>query len=864
MLIGQSPRTGGSASGMLLGHSPRPGFAGSAPLLHGSVPLSQRVAVAWSNWRKRLRARLPPKFTLMHACVMAIAGGLVLFMVLSLLSLGLPLPLLPSSPAYSAADAAASLARVRAAIASPTAPDPRLSVAFAIPVGGRTERSAQLKSIIETLVAGGAPREQIFVFEDVRSRRDGLPSPKLRDTVARINADAVAEAQARGENIAASAVGQVQLIGSNVARNQPETREDFGIHLARHYKFMLDYIFVGDDGNSQDEDEDAQVAGTNAAGGKAAARRRFDFLTIIEDDLVLAPDTAKFFQQMSRVMRADPSLYCVAAHQDNAFMATSAEAERLLPASSSASAAPAIVDLGDFPFRRGNHFMAPGWMTSREIYLSVVRDRWLDEEGNYKFKAQLHLRNGHWDRFFDSLIGPDRDCIFPELPRIVHEGADGFTVSKKGQMELYSNLRLSQLDPFATDYGDLASLSREGYIALTHAFLSRARRLRVLEEWRHHRYAELVYTVPAQDDKDNQWNAPINEFFGLIGVGGYGGWEGYVKVRGIFRGAVFIRWGTNLVMLVGAYSPYMEQVASVPYSSSDADAAGRGVQVATTPTSQNNKGAGAAAAAVVAAATANVEETPRWPATRLQAEGCVDSSLLEHTVGHYTRFSLSAEHCALSCLHLGYPVAGVVGGEKCMCAAAVPSARQSDSYCSMTCVGAEAASRSTVARAVAVLKAPFQSRRQPNWPCGGPRGRASLYTLVSDATALEAGQAGPPSAESFQRAPPDAKFVMATEGQSCTEACAAIATDAVEQPGAFRCAENLFPLLHRSCATLRTLSGCAHCAEEKDIERGFATPGRDTSNNVCTLSKGKYVQCTRKPQPGYLRACVCTRAQRTD
>jgi hypothetical protein len=59
---------------------------------------------------------------------------------------------------------------------------------------------------------------------------------------------------------------------------------------------------------------------------------------------------------------------------------------------------------------------------------------WLDKNGQYHAAGRLHLRNGHWDRFFDSLVG-SRDCIFANTPRAVHRGAD---VDKKAQLELYS------------------------------------------------------------------------------------------------------------------------------------------------------------------------------------------------------------------------------------------------------------------------------------------------------------------------------------------------------------------------------------------------------------------------------------------
>ena len=106
------------------------------------------------------------------------------------------------------------------------------------------------------------------------------------------------------------------------------------------------------------------------------------------------------------------------------------------------------------------------------------------------------------------MIG-DRDCLFPELPRITHQGADGFTVSKRGQMELYSNLRLSQL-PVSVNYGDLSRLTRQGYIEETELFVRRAKRLHVLEEVRKYRHDKLVYVVPAADDKDDEWNAALH------------------------------------------------------------------------------------------------------------------------------------------------------------------------------------------------------------------------------------------------------------------------------------------------------------------------------------------------------------------
>ena len=478
-------------------------------------------------------------------------------------------------------------------------------------------------------------------------------------------------------------------------------------------------------------------------------------------------------------------------------------------------------------------------MTSRSVYTRLMRPRWLDAGGEYLFKEELHLRNGHWDRFLDSVVG-GLDCLFPEVPRIVHEGADGFTVSKRGQMELYSNLRLSNLDPRTSEYGDLSRLTHVGYRAQQEEFLASAITLTVPEEAVRYRNQRLVLRVPARDDKDSEWNALLNGYFGLIGVGGCGGFVGYVKVRGVFRGSVLLRWATNLLMLVGDYSPYASLVA--PPSRAD------------------------------------------WGLV-LKHEGCVRLSgpvpagrgpqLFQQDVPHYTRASVSPESCLLSCIHLGYELAGVsaaAAGSKCQCASsrggggssftqALAPAIVEPGLCADSCLGTDAHSalRSSIKQGV---KAVLGESR----PCGGGGAQGAYASLYSaDTYTSSSGQSRSTTAAHTALAaslspmqpglalipPEDAAYVAAGEGQSCTDACAM---------QGHQCAEALFPLLHRSCIGLQRLMQCSRCEEEEDIERGFATPGRvSRASDVCTLARGKYIQCSRQPTNGYLRACVCKR-----
>lgn len=684
--------------------------------------------------------------------------------------------------------------------------NPLTGVAFGIPVGGRTERSANLGRILTNLLQHTPPK-QIRIFEDVHSRPDKKGSDKIRELIERMNK----QYQQQHPTSPLSEIGEIQIIPTNIPREKPEDQTNFGIHLARHYKAMLDYMFIG-------EINDGSSLSTSPGNGPP-----YDHVVVIEDDLVLAEDFVKYFHEMSRLMHIDETLYCVAAHQDNAFLATSYE-EFSSPSYSSSSIAASekrAVDPLQFAFRRGNHFMAPGWMTSRRIYLNHIRDRWLDSQGEYKYSQELHLRNGHWDRFFDSLIR-ERDCIFPEVPRIIHEGADGFTVSKKGQMELYSNLRLSRL-PVDVDYGNLARLTVEGYRKDINEFISQATVLNVLEELNAHRSSKFVYVVPAQSDKDNEWNAVFNGFFGLIGVGGYGGWEGYVKVRGIWSGVVWVRYLNNLVLLVGTYSDFVwrvyERHSELTLAMTEAEVENKKVQV--------------------------------------EYNGCIPPSkqMFTHVLAHYTRASTTPQSCLSSCLLLGYDAAAITGGgRECKCGngsgagTILPDFRTAlvpDSHCDDTCLGS--ASTSLVK---SVVKKSMNLILGSQTKCGGNYGYASVYTLKRQ----DSGTYWHDRARIVRNNPPptieNVSFVAALPGESCTTAC--------QRSGKGECEEYLFPIMHRSCPILSHIMACTSCEEESDIERGFSTPGKSLSTlGVCSLSKGKYISCATKPSNDFVRACAC-------
>ena len=710
----------------------------------------------WWWWFRPRACYLVPAFILLIVAIQAIIAALHYQMAPTAPNTTSPSALdaaLPTSPTDSS-DAANQLPSVQSPINSY---DPQAHVAIAIPVGGRTERSQMLDQMLEVLIEGGALPHNIFVFEDILSRHN----QQLSEPVGAV-------AKARG----------VSVVASRVDRSRPEDGNNFGIGLARHYHFFLDYLLADS---------------TTANVVQLSPRGPYDFAVVIEDDLALSPDLVKYFFSMSRVMQADDSLYCAAAHQDNAFLGVHRDDEF-----DSAVHRQTALSSDQFDFRRGNHFMAPGWMTSRRIYTQVVRPKWLDAQLEYSHKGELHLRNGHWDRFFDSMIG-DKDCIFPELPRITHQGADGFTVSKRGQMELYSNLRLAQL-PVSVSYGDLSRLTKAGYIAETEQFIRAAKRLNVLEEIRDFRHAKLVYVIPADDDKDDQWNAPFNHFFGLIGVGGYGGYEGYVKVRGIFRGAVFVRWLTNLVLLVGEYSPYMAEVKAME----------------------------------------RVDD-----GLEISRVGCYKDDWerdMPYQVHHYTSLTNTPRRCLASCNLLGFQYAGLQKAE-CWCANSYGSKGQADdSQCGQECA---AVSRGLLSNLLTSREKKAEADKQQPTQCGSGF-MNSVYENVH-----------PETKDKYQKAlvaPAGVKYVKGEAGESCDEACARVGGEYG------RCDERYMPLIHRSCAALQSLFGaaeCAVCVDEDDPERGFATPALDVNGKKCLMSRGRYNRCNWQPPNGLIRACTC-------
>ena len=824
-----------------------------------------------------------------------------------------------------------------------------LSSAAAIPVGGRTQRLERLQALLRDLIAGGAGRGNIFIFEDDGSR-DG-PSPALA-SIARL--------------------WGVNLLQSHVRRLHPEPGELFGIHLARHYYYMMDTLLLPDD---------AALLQALSPPSATPSHLGYSAMVILEDDLKLAPDAVRFFLSMSTVMAADNSLLCVCAHADNAFYAATrsdtellmrhhhhaiaareaearlspqlqqqqrpvspqyqpqapllahaaepgkwkaqaglalrnvqdgallaaealadeaeegaaaaddddeeaeagfhAAAARLLPPSSSLL----TLSAAEFDFRRGQHFMAPGWMTSAAVYAGI-RAHWFDAAQSLPFKHRLDMPNGNWDAFMDSqAFHLGLECIFPEVPRVAHIGANGYTVSAAMQAELFDNLRLSSL-PASVDYGDLSRLTLPQYDRQLLRFMQRCTRVSAYDELRWYRRSELCLLLPTASDRDPLWGDLFSDYLGLVSIGGH---ANYGKQRGIHHGSVFVRWLSNLLLVVGAHGKL-----AAPFLQLHSDAA---EQTLLKLSASETDG--------ISSSDSGVLHTAPRSALSAQYIGCYQDDRQRRLLPRLLTFSpVTPLRCIQSCALRGYTLAAIEWGWECWCGQAENAAAfrslhsaesRADAQCDSSCV------RDWEEK---MRQAKAQERRGEAADGGGV-GCGGDFRLSVYSTSLRAGQkaaadsadaALPPavsgSLSRLRRRPKaarrlsspfaDVQLVVADAGASCDEGCAAASPSAL-------CDDALLALIHDDCPLMERLLGCSGCTQPASPWDGFAAPGREQGGAggggggeaaagreqraaaanasrtppapTCLLSRGKYLRCAALPRsPTFTRACACIAA----
>jgi hypothetical protein len=388
---------------------------------------------------------------------------------------------------------------------SSTANPPR--VAWSIPVGGKQERLQLLERVVTKLLSSGVKAMDIYVMEDNESRKGLLGTTAASTRLAQFT-------QKYG----------VHVLQSNIVRDRQEKGNEFGLFLARHYHFMLDSLLydgvsdpTGHFGSKTD-----QIGGR---GNGADSTMAYDFAVLIEDDLELMDDAVAYFTHMTTAMMLDPTIFCVCAHADNAFHGFSSEPTLVemkstnKGSSSNSYGFPSGDANHKFYLRRGNHFMAPGFMISRTVYNSVIRPTWMSSNGNVLQRDMMRMPNGNWDTYLDARIR-EMECIFPSVPRIAHRGATGYTVRPDRQDAVFSSLRLSSL-PGTIDYrkAALEMVGKTYDLKIQHFMDSSTNHIACSEDVLPLRHQNVVLHVKnTHSDSDRGW-ARVLDFFGLIGIG---------------------------------------------------------------------------------------------------------------------------------------------------------------------------------------------------------------------------------------------------------------------------------------------------------------------------------------------------------
>ena len=800
---------------------------------------------------------------------------LVCLLSASLALLLLPLFLLPSHPPSPALYREVDSSRLSGRSGGLTAFESLASnVAWAIPVGGRTQRLDRLQSLLRDLIAGGAGRGNIFIFEDDGSREQ--PSPALA-TIARL--------------------WGVTLMQSHVKRSAPEPYDLFGLHLARHYHYMMDTLLLPDD---------TSVLRSLSARSETPHHLGYEYMVVLEDDLKLAPDAVHFFLAMSTVMQRDNSLLCVCAHADNAFFAaTRSEMELLMlhhhhhhtsgmdteqstqqeqtgeseQRSGVRSAEEAVLVLGldgldglvldedddsehshsgaegvassrpvprspsslltlaasEFDFRRGQHFMAPGWMTSAAVYRAIRAD-WFDSNLDLPHKGRLQMPNGNWDAFLDSqAFHRGLECIYPEIPRIAHIGANGYTVSAAMQAELFDNLRLSSL-PTSIDYGDVSRLTLQQYDRQLLLFIEGCTRITSFDEMRVYRRSDLCLLLPTSSDKDGLWVDLFSHYFGMVSVGGH---ANYGKQRGIHHGATFTRWLTNLVLVIGAHgklaAPFLHLHAA----------------------SEERRLIALLQSEYATTVTERVLSTVPLSSLSASYVGCYADDRSNRVLPHFLASvsPVTPLRCMTACALRGYQLAGVEWGWECWCGQAAVAAaagtdevrqfreahranQRTESECDSQCVQ----SWEEKTRQAQLKEEGKQASSAASPGCGGDfvlsvyrttsdRGAVASDNSLTEQQAAAQSSVGtsldlsrlslrPKLAHMLNSAFSDVSLVLAEAGRSCDDACA-------NQEPAAACDDALLALIHDDCPLLQQLMGCSHCQEPATPWDGFAAPGQE-------------------------------------
>merc|ERR1712194_971947 len=130
-------------------------------------------------------------------------------------------------------------------------------------------------------------------------------------------------------------------------------------------------------------------------------------------DLALAPDFLWYFRITAPLLKADPSLFCVSAWNDNGFTDLVSNEQRLF---------------------RTDYFPGLGWM--------IRNDTWASIRGIWPWNPSTGW--DHWMRHASGLR--PRECVVPEVSRTHHFGEQGTNVKKGSKLaKTLARMAVSQL-----------------------------------------------------------------------------------------------------------------------------------------------------------------------------------------------------------------------------------------------------------------------------------------------------------------------------------------------------------------------------------------------------------------------------------
>ncbi|KAK8390629.1 hypothetical protein O3P69_010373 [Scylla paramamosain] len=167
---------------------------------------------------------------------------------------------------------------------------------------------------------------------------------------------------------------------------------------------------------------------------------RADLFIVLEEDIKVSPDFFVFLNRTAKLLKEDPSLHCVSAHNDLSYPGTSRDPRALLRAAS---------------------YTNYGWMVTREFAQEMVAGM---ENQEFEFD---------WDTFTYFFLRRGRECIIPEVSRSHHFGDAGVHLSQFS-IRLYFSAKNYNLDPEAWVEG-AEELEQGRYEALVTSMLVRAR-----------------------------------------------------------------------------------------------------------------------------------------------------------------------------------------------------------------------------------------------------------------------------------------------------------------------------------------------------------------------------------------------------